>query len=231
MPWMPLRPGRPAAEDGRAGGLDGDDADAVAELLAQQLADAGDGPAGADGGDEGVDLAAGGLNDLAGGRAAVDVGVGGVLELLGHKDVGLGLGELAGGEDGAGHALDGRGQVDLGAEAFEEAAALDGHVFGHGEDEAIALHRGDHGEPNAGIAGGRLDDGRAGPEGSRALRVLDHGEGDAVLDGAAGIHALELPVDSGGAFGHDAVETDEGRGSDEVEDGVGDLWPSRSGHI
>ena len=49
------------------------------------LAHAGDGAAGADAGDEDVDLAVGVAPDLLGGGVAVDLRVGRVLELLRHE--------------------------------------------------------------------------------------------------------------------------------------------------
>ena len=63
--------------------------------------------------------------------------------------------------DHAGAALRGRGEDDLGAEEAHQLAALDGEGLGHGDDERIALGGADHGEADAGVAAGRLDDGLA----------------------------------------------------------------------
>src|SRR5262249_49611020 len=128
--------GLAAGEDGGAGGLDGDDADA-GELLLQDFADAGDRAAGADAGDEGVEPAGGVVQDLEGGRAAVDVRIRGIVELLGHEVALVLADHVLGGVDGAGHALDRRGEDELGAEALEKAAALVAVVVGHGEDDLV----------------------------------------------------------------------------------------------
>ena len=83
-------------------------------------------------------------------------------------------------------------QAHLGAERAQMQHLLLAHLVGHDEDDAIALLRGDQGEPEAGIAGGRLDHRSAGPERSLALGGLDHGKPDPVLDRAGGIIVLEL---------------------------------------
>jgi hypothetical protein len=44
--------------------------------------------------------------------------------------------------------------------------------------------RADHGEADAGVAAGGLDDGLAGLERAGAFGVLDDAEGEAVFDGA-----------------------------------------------
>ena len=76
-----VRAGLAARQDRRILRLDRDDLrDGLARL--QHLADAGDGAAGADAGDEIVDLAVGVVPDLLGRGAAVDLRVGRVLELL-----------------------------------------------------------------------------------------------------------------------------------------------------
>ena len=79
MPWILCGPGWPPLRIG-APRLDGDDLHVGLAGL-DHLADAGDGAAGADAGDEDVDLAVGVLPDLLGRRLAVDLGVGRVGEL------------------------------------------------------------------------------------------------------------------------------------------------------
>src|SRR6185369_9049864 len=66
---------------------------------------AGNGTAGADGGDEDIDLAGGIIPDFLGGGFAMDFRVGGVIELLGDPGVGSFLGDGLGPGDGALHAL------------------------------------------------------------------------------------------------------------------------------
>ena len=78
-----VRAGRAAVEDRRLLRLDGDDLHVGLARL-EDLADAGDGAAGADAGDEDVDLAVGVLPDLLGGGLAVDLRVRLVGELAGQ---------------------------------------------------------------------------------------------------------------------------------------------------
>ena len=86
----------------------------------------------------------------------------GILELLRHPAV-RGLGDqLLGAGDRALHALLLGGEVEGRAIGEHQPAALEAHALGHDQDELVALDRGDHGEADAGIARGRLDDRAAG---------------------------------------------------------------------
>ena len=68
--------------------------------------------------------------------------------------------------------LGARRQHHFGPEHAHELAALDGEAVGHRHDERIAFLRADHGEPDAGIAAGRLDDGLARLQERRCARPL-----------------------------------------------------------
>ena len=48
-------------------------------------------------------------------------------------------------------------QLELGAEQRQHLAPLDRHRLRHGQDQPVAARRGDEGERDAGVAGGRLD--------------------------------------------------------------------------
>ena len=74
-----------------------------------------------------------------------------------------------------------RGDHHLGAQKPHEPAALDAERFGHDDDQRIALLGADHGEADAGVAAGRLDDGLAGLQRAAAFGRLDHAQGQAVL--------------------------------------------------
>ena len=108
---------------------------------------------------------------------------------------------------------------DLGAVAAQHRDLLLAHLVGHHEDAAVALLRRGDREPDARVAGGRLDDRAAGPELAVALGRLDHREPDAVLVRAARVHELELREDRSRHVLRDAVEPHDRRGADEVEDG------------
>ena len=154
--------------------LDGDDAQ-VDACLAGNFADAGDRAAGAHAGDEGVERAARRLEDLRAGGPSVDLRVGRVLELLRHE-VAVLVDELLGGVNRACHALDGRRQHEIRAEALHEGfpGALDGvlqtpvevAVFLTGADLGLVVEE-DLGDQQAGEAGRVLVLGRPGGRGSR----------------------------------------------------------------
>ena len=218
-----VRPGLTARQDRRILGLDRDDLQGRAARL-QHLADRRDGAAGADAGDEIVDLAVGVVPDLLGRGAAVDLGIGRVLELLrddGAGDLGL---QLLGLGDGALHALRAGREDELGAEEGQHLAALDRHGFRHDEDQAVAARGGHEGEGDAGIARGRLDQGAAGLEGAGRLQRVDHADADAVLDAGDRVEELELGQEIGlhAALAADAVEAHDGGVADGVGDGIVD---------
>ena len=71
---------------------------------------------------------------------------------------------------------------------------LAAHLVGQNEDAAIALDGGDHGEAEAGVAGGGFDDGAARPQPAAPLGFGDHGQADAVLDAAGRVQRLDLGV-------------------------------------
>ena len=106
-----------------------------------------------------VDLAVGVVPDLLGRGAAVDLGIGRVLELLRHdgvRDLGL---QLLGRAMAPFMPMRAGRQHELGAEERQHLAALDRHGLRHDQDQPIAARGRDEGERDAGIAGGRLDQG------------------------------------------------------------------------
>ena len=91
--------------------------------------------------------------------------------------------------------------------------------FGHDEDEAVALHGAHHGQADAGVPGGGLDDDRVRLQHPASLGVLDHGQGDAVLDRSTRVATLELDPDLDAGV-EEAMDADVGCVADGVEDGV-----------
>lgn len=83
-----MRAGLAFREHRGGGGLDGDDLN-LGVLLLEELAHAGHGAAGADAGDEDVDLAVGVVPDLGAGRGLVNGRVRGVHKLAGDDAVGV----------------------------------------------------------------------------------------------------------------------------------------------
>src|SRR5437667_101671 len=127
------------------------------------------------------------------------------------------------------HPLDRRGEMELGAEPGQEPLALDAHVVGHRQDQPVASHRGRHRQPDAGVAAGRLDDRGAGLEHAPPLGVLEHRDGDAVLDAPTGIERLELRHHGRAARLGQPIESDHRRVADQLPTRARD--PRRRGHM
>src|SRR5216117_2372797 len=218
---------RPAPrEHGRLRRLDGDHAN-TGHFLLEHLADPGHRAPGPDARDECVEVPADGLENLQRRGAPMSFGVRRVLELLGHEVLRVLAAELLGRVHRAGHTLDRGRQVELGAEPRQEPLALHAHVIGHRENEPIALHRGGHGEPDARVAAGRLDDRRARFETALLLRGLEHRHGDPVLDAPAWIHRLELGEDARAARLREPVQADNRRVPDQLQHGRRDFRSRR----
>jgi hypothetical protein len=113
-----------------------------------------------------------------------------------------------------------RRQVEAGTVGQHQAAALDAHAVGHHQDEFVALDGGHHGQADAGVARGRLDDGAARLQRAASLGVFDHGQRNAVLDRAAGVAALGLDPDVG-AGAEQSVDAHMRRVADGFEDAGG----------
>ena len=151
--------------------------------------------------------------------AGVDVGVGGVFKLLRHPRVGGLRLQLFGAGDGAFHAFFFRCQIKLCAIGQHQAAAFDAHAVGHHQNQFVALDRSHQRQANASVARGRLDDGAAGLQRAGFFGVLDHGQCNAVFDGAAGVAALGLDPDVG-IRAKQAVDTHVGRVADGLQNVV-----------
>ena len=150
--------------------------------------------------------------------------IGGIVELLEHVAVGRFGEDLLGLGDGAVHAVGARGEDNFGAESKKQHAALEAHGLGHGEDELVALHRGDESQTDAGIAAGGLDeDGFAGVNFSLLLGGFDHGEADAVFHAVDGVSAFELGDNASVGAGGDAIKLHERGIADEFSNAAGDF--------
>ena len=193
-----MRAGLALREHRGGGGLDGDNLN-LWVLLLEELAHAGHGAAGANAGDEDVDLAVGVIPDLGAGRGFVDGGVGGVYKLAGDNAVGGLLLQLLGFRDGALHALGSVSEHELCAICLHKLAALDGHGLGHGDDHLVAASRRHRGDTDAGVAARGLDDGvvAAAHELAGLLGLVNHVFGDAVFNGPRGVEVFQLDEHAG----------------------------------
>ncbi len=198
--------------------LGGDDLH-VGHLLAQVAADAHERARGAeaghevgDGGEVGEDLGAGG--------GVVRTGVVRVAVLVEHHPVRVLGGQLLGDPDGGVGAAGRRRGDDLRAPHGEQFTPLGRGVLRHHAHDAVALELGRHGEGDAGVAAGRLQDGAAGGEPAVLLGLFDHVQRGPVLDRARGVAVLQLRPDADVVGGRQARQPDQGRVADRRERGV-----------
>ena len=209
MPWILCGPGLPPEMTGRVGRFDGDGAE-IGLLRAKIAGRAGDRAARADAGHEDIDLASGVFPNLRAGGPLMDVGIGRIVELLRNPGIGRRVGQLLGLGNRALHAVLGRSEHQVGAQAAEQRPPLDAHRLGHGERQRVAFRRGDEGQGNARVAAGGLDDVRFRGQPAGLLRGFDHGATDAVFHAVAGIEELQLRQHRCRPRRHDAVEFHQG---------------------
>ncbi len=199
-------------------GLRCDDLD-VGPLLAEEAADAHERAGGAEarhevgeGGQVGEDLGAGG--------GVVGARVVRIAVLVQHHPVRMFGRQLLGDAYGrVGTPRRGRGD-DLRAPHRQQVAPLLGGVLRHDAHDAVALEPGRHGQGDAGVAGGRLQDGAAGRQPAVLLGLFDHVERGAVLDGAGRVAVLQLGPDPDLGGRRQAREADQRRVADGRERGV-----------
>ncbi|MCY1346312.1 hypothetical protein D9M69_323950 [compost metagenome] len=179
----------------------------------------GEGAAGADAADDGVQVVSGLCPDFRRGAALVGQRVGRVVELVGEERIGnvprqprgdvLVVLRVALADVGA-------GDVHLGAHCLQVQDLLGGHLVRHHQHHPVALGAADQRQAEAGVAGGGLDYGAAGLQSAVALGGLDHRHADAVLDGAAGVLRFELE-EQGAGTGIEAGDPDQRSVADQVE--------------
>ena len=111
----------------------------------------------------------------------MDRRVGRILELLRNEVTGVRCSQLLGLADCATHAVRARRQDQLGAVGLEQQAALAAHRLRHHEGAFDAARGADHGQADAGVAGGRFEHDRIRTDFSGGLRGIDHRGRDAIL--------------------------------------------------
>ena len=205
----------------RAHGIARDDPE-LGVFLLQVPSGAAHGTAGAGGAHEVRDAALRLLPDLRAGGVVVDFGIDGVVVLVGEDGIVVGRGDGAAFHDVVVGVVgrDGAGRDDhLGAERAQQPRLFLGHLVGHREHAAVALHRRRDREPHPGVAARGLDDQAAGLEPPLPFGGLDHRETDAVLDRAAGVEELRLRPHRRFHARRHPVQPDQRRPADRLEDG------------
>src|SRR4029077_15308529 len=205
------------------------DAHGIAARL-QRDTDAGERAAGAHRADEAVALAVCLLPDFRTGGFDMALAIGDVVELVGpDRAVLFGLGQLrgeaAGGLDvivgiGVGH----RRHFDQLGAAQAQRILLFQTLGRRDHDHAAKAHGvADQRQPDAGIAGGAFDDYAAGPQLALLHRVLDDEQRGAVLDRLAWVHEFGLAQNSTAGGRRDALELDQRRVADRLDNPVTNL--------
>jgi len=205
------------ARDHRAPGrFDGDDED-VAALLLEVPPDPRDRPSRSASVHERVNPAFHRIPEFGTRVLVVGSGIRRVRELVGHEGSGV-VPDLLGDLDGRDHPQFGVGEDEVGSVRLEGTLPLHAHRRRKAEPERIATRCRHLSQADAGVAGGRFDDGLARNQDATLFRVEDHGQGSAVLDRSTGIHPLQLHPDLGGVVWHHSFQTHDGRSADEAVD-------------
>ena len=131
-------------------------------FLFQYLCAAGQVAASADTGDDGIQSIGKVSQNFLGCCAQMHGDIGRVFKLLRHPRAGGGVHQFLGTGDGALHAFFARRQIECCAIGQHQTTALDTHAVGHDQNQFVAFDRGHHGQTDAGIARGGLNDGAAG---------------------------------------------------------------------
>src|SRR6266496_893633 len=185
---------------------------------------AGDGPAGADAGDQEVDLAVGVIPNLGTRSLEMYFRIGRVVELLQHVTVRSPGEDFFRFGDGGLHPLGTRRENNLRPKGAQQDAALHAHGIGHGQNEFVALDGSHESQGNAGVAAGRLDQhGLAGMNFAGALGVSDHADPDAVFYTGQGILAFQFTHHLGDAAFRNPVQPYQRGVADEFRDVLGDV--------
>jgi hypothetical protein len=184
---------RPLADAGDAralAGLRANDADRRV-LLLQESRNSRDGARGAHGRDEVRDAPAGLLPQFRAGRLVVDARVVGVGELVQYPALARllhGLGQIT----REFHAPAFGSQDQFGTKGLHRLRPFDRQILRHDQHHAVALDGGRHRQRNAGVAGGRFNQGVARLDFAALLGAPDHRQRRPIFNRACRVVALQL---------------------------------------
>ena len=171
--------------------FDGDDLNGRV-LFFQIFSNAGQRATSADACDENIDFAVRVAPDFRAGGRLVDGRVGRIGELQWHEAARNGGGQFLRFFDRAFHAFGAFGQHEVCAIAADQFLAFDAHGFRHGNDDAVTACGTDSSQCNAGVAGGRFDDGGTGDQFAVGFSGIDHGFGNTVFGAPCRIEVLQF---------------------------------------
>ena len=117
----------------------------------------------------------------------------------------------------------GRRADDLRAQCLEHNLLLAAHLLGHRDDHAVAVHSSRHGQTDAGVAAGGLDQRVARLDAPTLLGLQQHALANAVLDGTAGREELALDEELAASLFANGAEAHHRGVTDGVEDGIVDV--------
>src|SRR5580704_9527706 len=206
----------------RADGIDADNLH-LGIFFLEKFAGAADGAAGAHAANEMRDFSFGVVPDFRAGGEVVGLRVHRIVVLIWVEGVGYFARELFRHRIVAARifGLDRRGtHDDFGAEGLQEVDFFLGLLVGDGENHLVAAHGGDQRQPHAGVSRSAFDDRAARLQQAFSFGVVDHGDADAVLYGAAGVDVVRFDVDLRLQTLVDAVEAHQRRAADGIEDVV-----------
>src|SRR5438445_4626249 len=194
----------------------GDESDALRTKCARY---ADDGPGCADAGHEVGHASTGLLPDLGRGAELVGERVRRVRVLI-NIDIAVrvGRGTSLRFADRAIRALEWIGEDELRAKGARDALALERYLVGHAELEGVAADGADHSERDAGVAARRVEHDPTATQPAFLLRIEHHPESGPILHAPARIRALDLQPEVASQARADAVQRDERRVADALED-------------
>ena len=161
------------------------------------------------------DAALGLLPDLRAGAGVVGHRIVTVGELVEHLATAIGL-HLQGQVAGTFHAVD---QNQLGAVGGHRRLAFGGGVVRHDQHHLVTLDRRRHGQGDAGVAAGGLDQHVAGLDVTAQLGATDHRQRRAILHRARRVIAFQLNQQGIGSVAGQALQANQRGVADAIGDG------------
>src|SRR6185295_13503646 len=184
----------PACDDLRESRFDGEDLE-LGPRFFEHLCTAGDMSSGSDAGDQQIQAFRKVGENFPRSSACMHFGVRRILELLWHPGAWDFRKQFLRARDRSTDSLFAWSELEFGAVREHEATPLDRHAVRHNQDDCITLYGAYERQSNTCIAGGGLNNRPAGLELAALFGILHHGQGNAVLDGAAWVGTFGFDPD------------------------------------